>query len=217
MASTLVALALMCSVGIHGRAINSVIGPYIAYAERYYMCEPDNRPLPWRWWVRTTHFNPVRPKVLPRITGNMTSTSGDLDDSVWVKTIVDVRSNNQWKENAFVFKFNNKACQIAKVNSPGWYEVVLKKREVKGACIFKPGVYEFHDAPIDWNFPNVPIMPYGHYRARVMIGKAENLYACWVIEAKAVPKVDQHFHLYGSYPIYLTAFAQMCGSNRGLA
>ncbi|XP_026286185.1 uncharacterized protein LOC113211881 [Frankliniella occidentalis] len=154
------------------------------------MCEPDNRPLPWRWWVRATHFNPLKPKALQRLTGNVTSTSGIFGDNEWAKTIVDVRSNNQWKENAFVFKFNNKACQTLKVNIPGFYEVVLKKREVKGACMFKAGVYEFNDAPIDWTCPNVPIMPYGHYRVRIMIGKAETLYVCWVIEAKAIPKLN---------------------------
>ncbi|XP_052125380.1 uncharacterized protein LOC113214178 isoform X2 [Frankliniella occidentalis] len=174
MASTLVALALMCSTAIHGRYINSVMGPYTAYGERFYMCEPDNRPLPWRWFVRTTHFNPLRPNELQRMTGNVTSTSGIIDNSNWATTIIDIRSNNQWKENAFVFKFKNQACQIAKVHAPAFYKLVFKKREVNGACIFHP----------------VPIMPYGHYRARVMVGKAENLYSCFVGEARAIPKLD---------------------------
>ncbi|XP_026286009.1 uncharacterized protein LOC113211750 isoform X2 [Frankliniella occidentalis] len=184
----LVAVALMFPAVIHGKVINSVIGPYIAYGERFYMCEPDNRPLPWRWFLRATHFNPLKPKELQRVTGNVTATSGTLDDSGWVKVIVDTRSNNQWKENAYVFKFNNRACQTVKVNAPGIYEQLLKKREVKGACMFKAGVYEINDAPVDWSFPNVPILPYAQYRFRLMIGNAETLNACWVAEARVIPK-----------------------------
>ncbi|XP_052128321.1 uncharacterized protein LOC113203124 isoform X1 [Frankliniella occidentalis] len=247
MASTLLALTL-CSAGIQGKAINSVIGPFIAYAERFYMCEtdnqpllwrwflrathfnplrpkelqrltgnvtatggllddsdwgpyiayverfymcePDNRPLPWRWVLRATHFNPFKPKELQRVTGNLTFSSGLLDDSDWVKVIVDTRSNNQWKENAYVLKFNDHACRAIKVNIPGFYEQFLKKREVKGACLFRPGVYETNDAPLNWTFPNVPALPYGQYRFRLMIGKAKNLYACFVADARAVPKTD---------------------------
>ncbi|XP_026273425.2 uncharacterized protein LOC113203124 isoform X2 [Frankliniella occidentalis] len=168
MASTLLALTL-CSAGIQGKAINSVIGPFIAYAERFYMCETDNQPLLWRWFLRATHFNPLRPKELQRLTGNVTATGGLLDDSDWLKIIVDTRSNNQWKENAYVFKFNDHACLTIKVNIPDFYEKLLKKRNVKGACFFRPGVYEINDAPMNWTFPNVPIFPYGQYRYRLMI------------------------------------------------
>ncbi|XP_026284624.1 uncharacterized protein LOC113210729 isoform X2 [Frankliniella occidentalis] len=154
------------------------------------MCESDNQPLPWRWYLRATHFNPLKPKELQRITGNVTATSGSFDNSDWLKVIADTRSNNQWKENAFVFKFNNGACRHFKINSPGFYGLLLKKREVKGACVFKPGVYEFNDAPLNWTFPNFPIIPYGQYRFRMMVGKAENLYACWVVEGRTIPKLE---------------------------
>ncbi|XP_052128315.1 uncharacterized protein LOC113205824 isoform X1 [Frankliniella occidentalis] len=189
--SILMALAIItCGQAVHGKGINSMIGPYIAYGERFYMCEPDNRPLPWKWYLRATHFNPYKPKELQRITGNVSGATGLFDDGSWLKVIVDARSNNQWKENAYVFNFKKNGCRVIKENIPGFYEQVLKKREVKGVCAFKPGVYEVNNAPIDWSFPNVPILPYGQYRFRLMIGRDEHLNACWAADARAIPKSD---------------------------
>ncbi|XP_026287854.1 uncharacterized protein LOC113213116 isoform X2 [Frankliniella occidentalis] len=171
MAVILMTLALItCGKGIQGKGINSVIGPYTAFVERFYNCQPDNRPLPWTWNLRVTHFNPYKPKELQRLT--------------------DTRSNNQWKENAFVFNFIKNGCRALKDNAPGYYEQVLKKREVKGACCFKPGVYEVNNASVDWSFPNVPILPYGRYRVRAMFGKADDDYTCSVADARIVPKSD---------------------------
>ncbi|XP_052128318.1 uncharacterized protein LOC113205824 isoform X4 [Frankliniella occidentalis] len=189
--SILMALAIItCGQAVHGKGINSMIGPYTAYGERFYMCEPDNRPLPWRWHFRATHFNPYKPKELQRLTGNVTTTIGTFDDNCWMKVIVDARSNNQWKENAYIFNFRKNACRVLKENAPGFYEQVLKKREVKGVCAFNPGVYEADNAPIDWSFPNVPILPYGQYRFRVMVGRDKTLNACWAADARTIPKSD---------------------------
>ncbi|XP_052126783.1 uncharacterized protein LOC127750141 [Frankliniella occidentalis] len=112
---------------------------------------------------------------------------GKVINSVIMKIIADIWSNNQWKENAYVFKFSQ-PCRNFKENVPGFYEQLLRKREVKGACLFRPGVYEINDAPMNWTFPNIPIMPYRQYRVRIMVGKAENLHACWVVECRTIPR-----------------------------
>ncbi|XP_026287608.1 uncharacterized protein LOC113212944 [Frankliniella occidentalis] len=179
-------LALMCQEGIHGKGINSLMGPYVAYGERFYMCEANNTPLPWRWNLRASHFNPHKPKELQRLTGNLTG-STSLDDSCWAKVIMDTRSNNQWKENAFMANFKNNACQTLKENIPGFYEKIFKT-QMKGACILKPGVYEVNNTSVDWTFPKFAIMPYGHYRFRATVGKAESQYLCIVVECKLIPK-----------------------------
>ncbi|XP_052128947.1 uncharacterized protein LOC127750689 [Frankliniella occidentalis] len=185
----LVLLTLIFWEGIFSKGFNSLIGPYIAYGERFYNCQPNNRPLPWIWNLRATHFNPYKPKELQRVTGNVKGANGTIDDHCWSKVIVDIRSNNQWKENAFVLSFKNNACRYAREYTPGVYKQILKGED-EGACIRPPGVYEVNNTPVDWSFPTVPLIPYGYYRFRVMFGKAENLYGCWVADAKAVPRTD---------------------------
>ncbi|XP_026281746.1 uncharacterized protein LOC113208786 [Frankliniella occidentalis] len=186
----LMALAALMLIqeGIHGKGINPVVGLYLAYGERFYMC--DNGSLPWKWHVRATHFNPYKPKELQRITGNVTAHTAPLDDNCWGKVVVDARSNNQWKENAYVFNFKRNGCRVLKENAPGFYAALFKNSELKGPCVIKQGVYEFNDVPVEWSFPNVPILPYGHYRFRVMVGRAENQYACWVADARTIPKPE---------------------------
>ncbi|XP_052127049.1 uncharacterized protein LOC113210445 [Frankliniella occidentalis] len=179
-------LALMCQGGIHGKGINSLIGPYIAYTERFYMCEDNNTPLPWRWNLRVSHFNPLKPKELQRLTGNLTGAT-PFDDSCWSKVILDTWSNNQWKENAFRANFKNNACKALKEHIPGFYEKI-SRMEMKDACMLKPGVYEFNNTSVDWTFPKFAIMPYGHYRFRLLVGKAERRLACFVVECKIIPK-----------------------------
>ncbi|XP_052126705.1 uncharacterized protein LOC113206000 isoform X2 [Frankliniella occidentalis] len=173
-------VALMCQEGIHSKPLNSLIGPFIAYAERFYLCEPDNHPLPWSWHLRVTHFNPYKPRELQLVTGNVTFAN--------IKVVADNWSNNQWKENAFIFYFRRNACQAVRTNIPGFYESVLKK-ETKGACAVK-GVYEVNNTPVNWTFPNVPIMPYANYRLRIMLGKAENVHGCVAVDCKIVPKFE---------------------------
>ncbi|XP_026272745.2 uncharacterized protein LOC113202630 [Frankliniella occidentalis] len=182
----LLALALLCHVS--GKAINTFAGPYKVVPERFYMCEPDNRVLPARWYLRISHFNPHKPKELQLLTGNITVQSVSMDNSAWVKGNIDVRSNNQWKKNAFVGSFNNSACRALKENIPGFYDVFFKKKEIGGVCSIKPGVYEVNDAPVDWNFPKAPIFPYGQYRFRLLFGKAEKMYSCFVVENTVIPK-----------------------------
>ncbi|XP_026277358.2 uncharacterized protein LOC113205816 [Frankliniella occidentalis] len=154
------------------------------------MCEPDDRPLPWRWFLRATHFNPYKPKELQRLTGNITVTNGTFDDNCSGEVTAAARSNNQWKENAFVARFRNKGCQAVKENIPGFYNL-FKDKEVKGTgmCKFPTGLYEVNNAPVNWSFPNFPILPYGQYRFRLKALKAETLMACLLVDAKVVPRL----------------------------
>ncbi|XP_052128313.1 uncharacterized protein LOC113211474 isoform X2 [Frankliniella occidentalis] len=176
--------ALLCQKSIHGKALNTVYGPYTAYTERFYNCERDN--LPDQWHLRTTHFNPLKPREVQLLTGNLTVEEPIDDSCCGLKVILDTRSNNQWKENAFIFAYKSNVCRTIKENMPGFYNLFFKK-EVNGACV-KPGVYQVNNAPIEWIFPNVPIMPYGQYRFRLMVHKPDHLIACIVVECRLVPK-----------------------------
>ncbi|XP_052131958.1 uncharacterized protein LOC127751844 [Frankliniella occidentalis] len=187
MSFRLVLLAFAIKEGIHGKGINSFMGRYIIYTDRFYMCEPN---LPSKWYIRASHFNPQKPKELQVLTGNA-MLSFLTDDSTWLKIVIDVRSNNQWKENAFVFYFKDNACRALKENIPEIYNEVFKQGEViKGAhCMVKPGVYEVNKAPANWTCPNIPIMPYGHYRYRSWFGKPEKVsYGCWAVDFHIIPK-----------------------------
>ncbi|XP_052129802.1 uncharacterized protein LOC127750990 [Frankliniella occidentalis] len=102
--------------------------------------------------------------------------------------ILDVWANNRWKENAFILNFKNKACTNFKNNSPSFFEHLFKK--IKGPCIIRPGVYELKDAPVKWEYPNIPIMPYGRYKFKVTGGKTAEPLLCLVVDVRTIPKVD---------------------------
>ncbi|XP_052131795.1 uncharacterized protein LOC127751777 [Frankliniella occidentalis] len=183
--SLILVTALLYQRGIHGKAFNSIFGPYTAYTERFYNGEHDN--LSCRWYLRATHFNPLKPREVQLLTGNVTIDEV-IDDRCGIKGVLDVRSNNQWKENAFVFYYKSNACQKVKENIPGFYNLFFKKSEIKGTCALKPGVYEVNNAPAEWSFPNVPTMPYGQYRFRVLANKFDRLISNLVVDCRVVPK-----------------------------
>ncbi|XP_052121739.1 uncharacterized protein LOC113215340 isoform X1 [Frankliniella occidentalis] len=186
----LVALALTCQKHIDGKAINTLVGPYIGYVERFSNCEPPDRQLAWRWQLRVSHFNPHRPKELQLLTGNVTGTKEPFDNNVWMKITMDVRSNNQWKENSFIFFFKKNSCQVVRDNIPDVYRVLFGSPDVKSVCSIKPVIFVVNNTPVQWIFPNFPIMPYGHYRYNLKIGKDENLLGWGVAEVGVIPKVD---------------------------
>ncbi|XP_026289006.2 uncharacterized protein LOC113213990 [Frankliniella occidentalis] len=186
--SFIVALALISPLGIHGKVLNNFMGPFIAYTERFSLCESNNQPLPWRWHLRGTHFNPAKPRESQLLTGNITGEKYPLDNKSWAKVVIDVRSNNQWKENGFIFSFKDKACQNFKDHIPTVYELFFKKNETKGECKIEPGVYEVENGPIRWVFPKFPIGFYGHFRFKLMFGMDEIQYACMSVDCKTIPK-----------------------------
>ncbi|XP_034239136.1 uncharacterized protein LOC117644059 [Thrips palmi] len=172
-----------------GKAINSYAGKYIVYTDTFYMCDAENT---WNWNLKTTHWNPAKPNELQRITGWLNGTLTTVTDANWVNILMDVRSNNQWKQNAFVFKFPNGACTTIKKQIPEFWNVIFKlPRSDKTPCSIPPQLYEVNDEPIAWLFPSVPIMPYGMYRFRLTSGlPGKPPVACFVVECHTVPKLS---------------------------
>ncbi|XP_034238461.1 uncharacterized protein LOC117643598 [Thrips palmi] len=172
-----------------GKAINSYAGKYIVYTDTFYMCDSENT---WYWNLKTTHWNPAKPSELQRISGWVNATGPSLTDGSWVNIIMDARANNQWKQNAFVFKFPNGACTTIKKQIPEFWNVVLKlPRSDKTPCSIPPQFYEVNDEAIAWLFPSVPIMPYGMYRFRLTGGPpGKPAMGCFVVECHVVPKMS---------------------------
>ncbi|XP_052128220.1 uncharacterized protein LOC127748621 isoform X2 [Frankliniella occidentalis] len=120
-------------------------GPWTANVERFSMCEEPNRPLYWRWFFRTSHYNPQKPTELQLLTGNKTGRDVPYDDSLWMKISFAVWSNNQWKENSFVMYFQDKACSNIRDNLfPDFYRKVYKKTDTTGVCTISPVSMSVH-------------------------------------------------------------------------
>ncbi|KAK3914354.1 Succinyl-diaminopimelate desuccinylase [Frankliniella fusca] len=105
--------------------------------------------------------------------------------------VLDVRSNNVWKENAFIFDFKDKACSVAQKNIPGFFKLffgaIVQK---KGSCSVDPGVYVADQQPIDWTFPTFPVMPYGYYRFRLTAGTGKVKAMCFMCECHVIPRAS---------------------------
>ncbi|XP_034238519.1 uncharacterized protein LOC117643634 isoform X1 [Thrips palmi] len=174
--------------GKAGKAINSYAGKYIVYADTFYMCDSESL---WDWNFRVSHWNPAKPNELQRLTGWFNATVHSLTDASWVNVVLDVRANNMWKENAFVFKFPNMACTSVKKQIPEFWNVVLKLPRNEKVCRIPPKLYELHDEPIAWFFPSFPVMPYGNYRFRLTMGPpGKPAMSCLAAECHIVPKMS---------------------------
>ncbi|KAJ1523560.1 hypothetical protein ONE63_001408 [Megalurothrips usitatus] len=138
--------------------------------------------------MRYSHFNPARPSEFQFMTGNVTIGPHGLDDTMWARVVVDSRSNNQWKENAFVFNFIRKACSQFRDNAPGAFAVFFNATDKKTACPVMTGTYGVVNAKVQWTYPNVPILPYGDYRVRLTYGKSDQTFTCLVSECAVIPK-----------------------------
>ncbi|KAK3922671.1 Spermidine/putrescine import ATP-binding protein PotA [Frankliniella fusca] len=186
---------LMCIFGVlrystvqgeGSKAINSFAGPYIAYADRIYMCDPD-RQHKMAWALRTSHFNPRKPAELQLISGNLTLTL-PLTDSLAGNATVDRWANNQWKENAFQGVFPNGACRHTRRNIPGFFELFFRPGNTD-VCRVEAGVYQVERRPVNWTFPNFPIFPYGFYRFKIRFIKGNDLLFCGAVDCHAIPKL----------------------------
>lgn len=51
---------------------------------------------------------------------------------------MDLRSNNQWKQNAFIFNFPDKACHNLRFHIPDLFRVAFRGTSVRGKCIVPP-------------------------------------------------------------------------------
>ncbi|XP_052132008.1 uncharacterized protein LOC113209330 [Frankliniella occidentalis] len=153
------------------------------------MCEPPK--YPWLVNLRASHFNPYKPKELQLLTGNVTGVNVTVDDGFWIKLMLALRSNNQWKDNYLVFTLNDKACTNFKVHMPGLYKILFGPNlNLKEECLLKPGTYNVNNTPIDWTFPKFPVMPYGRFKVKLTMGKAEQLATCLFIELRHMPKLE---------------------------
>lgn len=57
-------------------------GPYIGYGDRFWNCGDKSM---LQFSLRVSHFNPMKPTALQRVTGYINS-SEPVDDNLWVST-----------------------------------------------------------------------------------------------------------------------------------
>ncbi|XP_052129708.1 uncharacterized protein LOC113215648 [Frankliniella occidentalis] len=106
------------------------------------------------------------------------------------RVVVDTRSNNQWKENAFIFNFPGGSCSAASQHTKCFETLTGKLLRKEKPCGLNPGVNILSDTPMDWSFPYFPIMPYGTWRFRLSYGQTGQKRAsgCHIAEAVTIPK-----------------------------
>ncbi|KAE8739800.1 hypothetical protein FOCC_FOCC014692 [Frankliniella occidentalis] len=162
--------------------IPTFAGPWIADVKRVYACDHPKNELRLR--SNITHFNPARP-FAPQTLTAFANFTHDLDDSQWARGKVDIRSNNQWKENAFVLNFRNRACTAAKENLP---PELAQYFHLGTPCVSKAGTHNIV-VNMTWRYVNFPVMPYGTYRAEFSSGPpASDWISCVGFIGKIIPK-----------------------------
>ncbi|KAK3926236.1 GTPase Obg [Frankliniella fusca] len=112
-----------------------------------------------------------------------------LCTSLQGRLVLDSRSNNQWKENAFVFNFPNGACTGLFQNA-GFIKQMLGHQYREKPCAVLPGAITRTDYPLKVAYPNIPVLPYGEFRGRAManyIGIRDPA-ACFAVDFVVNPK-----------------------------
>ncbi|XP_034241661.1 uncharacterized protein LOC117645510 [Thrips palmi] len=169
-------------------------GPFIAYARSFERCDSQEQ-YTYTLDLRPSHFNPARPFETQTVSGNM-SMKKELDDNLWVRVSMALRSNNEWKENAFIFKFPGNACSSIREHLPAIFRLLSKATNTTPAkdrrqpCVFPRGSHTIENEPMKWEFPKFKIMPYGRYKFRVQmgaVGSQENLFCNWV-DCEVIPR-----------------------------
>ncbi|XP_034256765.1 uncharacterized protein LOC117654300 [Thrips palmi] len=191
LAAILLAPALLSLV--QSKTINSFAGPYIVFSHRYNPCQSQGV---FVVHARISHFNPKRPYDLQTATGNITLKE-DFKDGYWAAGTMAIRSNNQWKENAFVFNIPRKGCSVIRENIPDLYRLFA---EVTGGpvadrtapCVLPKGTY-FVPEPraVNVTLANIPILPYGRYWYRGTLSRTRNspsALACVEFDCEVIPK-----------------------------
>ncbi|XP_052130011.1 uncharacterized protein LOC127751074 [Frankliniella occidentalis] len=183
-------LATFCIVSATAKSIPSFAGPYIPVVQKIYMCGKNPSENPALFFLKVSHFNPVKPHEKQNITGNITLPFG-ADDSYWVQTRVDKWSGNQWKENFFVFRFPGGICTSGRANAPDVFRVLFNHTITSGPCFIKPGLYSVNNEPISWRLPNIPALPYGSYRIWCKMGQiSQETVSCQLcLEVSANPEM----------------------------
>ncbi|XP_034246777.1 uncharacterized protein LOC117648375 [Thrips palmi] len=173
------------------KSINTFAGPYIAIIHKLDSCPSDGT---LQLNTRVSHFNPSRPYDLPIFTGNATLKE-DLRDNYWSRADLAVRSNNQWKENAFIFNFPKQGCTAIREQVPDFFRVLAKLSGAstdKGTpCVVPAGVYLLKNEMVNLTFPNFPVIPYARYRFKVTASHSRNFdtpLLCLAVDCEAIPK-----------------------------
>ncbi|XP_034252467.1 uncharacterized protein LOC117651944 isoform X2 [Thrips palmi] len=184
---------VLLSLPVHSKSINNFAGPYIVFGHRYDACQSEGTFL---LQGRISHFNPKRPYDLQSFFGNITLKE-DFKDDYWASATMAVRSNNQWKENAFVFNFPRKGCSAVREQMPDLYRLIA---EVSGAavadkaapCVIPKGNFVIAEPrPVNATFPNIPVLKYGRYRYRATLRRTRtspSLLACLELDCEVIPK-----------------------------
>ncbi|XP_034240132.1 uncharacterized protein LOC117644630 [Thrips palmi] len=152
---------------VRSKAIHTFAGPFIAFAHTIDPCPSDGIA---EVFIRPSHFNPIRPFEKQTLQGYMRS-SYNVSDDLLAHVDMAIRSNNQWKDNAFVFNFPNSGCTALREHLPDMYRIVAKYTgaplDKKKPCIIPGGYFDFKNETISWTFPHFPVMPYGRYKFRI--------------------------------------------------
>ncbi|XP_052129051.1 uncharacterized protein LOC113202244 [Frankliniella occidentalis] len=172
-----------------GKNIPSFAGPYMVVLISAYDC-PDNLDYFDSVNMRFSHFNPAAPYQKQRAYGNSTFKT-DYDDRRWGSVIADIRSNNQWKLNAFHFNKTKNNCSDCRKDSPQWFRAMYNQDpNAPGPCLVKKGLYIMNGTAVDhFNAPRIPVLPYGHYRLRAINGIQNRMLGCMMSEIKVIPKL----------------------------
>ncbi|XP_034236592.1 uncharacterized protein LOC117642467 [Thrips palmi] len=117
----------------------SETGPYICHFDRFGDCpgmlpgKHDTR------HIRLSHYNPRQPFLKQNMTGNITLVEDLYDaDACWTSVSLDLRSNNQWKNNYFVFNGSRVNCSGYRRHAPDYFRVMFKQDpNRKGPCFVK--------------------------------------------------------------------------------
>ncbi|XP_034232281.1 uncharacterized protein LOC117640127 isoform X1 [Thrips palmi] len=176
---------------VSGRNIHWYAGPYLGFVHQFEVCPSVERVV---LIFRISHFNPVRPFDNQILSGNMTFRV-DVMDNHWTFVDFAVRSNNQWKENAFIMNFPKTGCSSLRENVPDFFRIIAKysgaSTDKAVPCRVPAGRYIFSNEPVNWTFPHFPVMPYGHYRIRARArpsSTSTRINFCMILDVEAIPK-----------------------------
>ncbi|KAJ1528911.1 hypothetical protein ONE63_007280 [Megalurothrips usitatus] len=105
---------------------------------------------------------------------------------------MDSRSNYEWKPNALVFNFPNSACSTILEQIPDFARIAFGGQVFnRKPCVIPAGTYTYTNEPINWTFPKFPVLPYGYWRTRLLVGRNEERMACTFTEAYTIPMLPR--------------------------
>ncbi|XP_052133241.1 uncharacterized protein LOC127752323 [Frankliniella occidentalis] len=167
-----------------GGGIPTFAGPWNVWIERFTTCSEDDK----RISLKISHFNPSK-KFENQVWNGFINFTEEMDDTWWSKGVLDVRSNNQWKENAFVFFFPKNGCSSAREILTEMFSKYFGKKGTPCRLV-KRCIY-FENTTVAHEYPRFPIMPYGYYRFKITAGVtgAKEPEYCFRMLCHIIPKI----------------------------